>query len=99
MDSVVRKLGASAVCAAVVAGISLSAYGPANAAELRLERVKHHHVAHWRGRIFYPPTIGGFLLGAATYTYAGFPPAGYYYESCFFGCRVSPAAIVVRSRY
>jgi hypothetical protein len=89
MGSFVRGIGLGAVCATVIAGTSVATYSPANARHLRVERL-HGPSVYWRSRTFYPPVIGGFLLGAATYPYYGFP-ARYVYES--------PAPIVLRSRY
>ena len=88
MGTIVKRIGLGAICAAVIAGASVVTYSPANARHLRVERFQGHGV-YWRGRIFYPPIIGGFALGAATYMYHGFPR--YAYDS--------PAPIVLRSRY
>ena len=89
MGSVVKRTGIGAICATVIAGTSLVASSPADARHVRIERW-HSSPIHWRHRILHPPVIGGFLLGARTYPYYGFP-ARYVYEG--------PAPIVLRSRY
>jgi hypothetical protein len=89
MSSIVKRIGAGAICAMLVTGASAVTSSSANARHLRVERLPGYGV-HWRARTFYPPVIGGFLLGAATYPYYGFP-ARYAYDS--------PAPIVLRSRY
>ena len=89
MGSLVKRTGIGAVCAAVIAWASVVASSPADARHLRIERW-HSHAIHWRPRIVHPPVIGGFLLGARTYPYYGFP-ARYVYDA--------PAPIVLRSRY
>ena len=89
MSSIVKSIGIGAVCAILIGSAWVVSYSPANAGHLRVERLQGHGV-HWRSRTFYPPIIGGFALGAATYPYYGFP-ASYYYDS--------PAPIVLRSRY
>ena len=88
MSSIVKRICVGAICTIVIAGASTVTYSPANARHLRVERSPGPGV-HWRARTFYPPVIGGFLLGAATYPYYGFPR--YAYDS--------PAPIVLRSRY
>jgi hypothetical protein len=89
MGSILKTIGVGAVCAMLFAGASVATSSPANARHLRVEKW-HSHAIHWRARIFHPPVIGGFLLGAATYPYYGFP-ARYVYEG--------PAPIVLRTRY
>ena len=65
MGSFVKRIGVGAICATVIASASVVPYSPANARHLRIERL-HGPGVHWRSRTFYPPVIGGFLLGAAT---------------------------------
>jgi hypothetical protein len=92
MSSFARRIGVGAICAIVIASASVVTYSPANARHLRVERLQGPGV-HWRSRTFYPPIIGGFALGAATYPYYGF--SARYYES------LAPwgPPIVLRSRY
>ena len=89
MGSFVKRIGVGAICATVIAGASVATYSPAHARHLRVERW-HSHAIHWRQRILHPLVIGGFLLGARTYPYYGFP-VRYVYDG--------PAPIVLRSRY
>ena len=89
MGSFVKRTGIGAICATVIAGASVVTSSPADARHLRVERW-HSAPIHWRPRILHPPVIGGFLLGARTYPYYGFP-VRYVYEG--------PAPIVLRTRY
>ena len=89
MGSIVKRIGLGAICATVIAGASVVASSPADARHLRAERL-YSPVVYGRARIFHPPVIGGFLLGARTYPYYGFP-GRYAYDST--------GPIVLRSRY
>jgi len=89
MGSYLKTIAVGAVCATVIASTSVVTSSPADAGHVRIERW-HSHAIHWRHRILHPPVIGGFLLGARTYPYYGFP-VRYVYDG--------PAPIVLRSRY
>ena len=84
MASCLKRLGIGTIGALSIFGAQLATIGSADARQLR---GWHRHNVYWAGY----GMIGGFALGARTYTYFGYP----HYEKVV----VYPSGPVVRVRY
>ena len=84
MDSCLKRLGISIIGVLSIFGAQLATISSADARHLR---GSHRHDVYWAGYRM----VGGFALGARTYTYYGYP----HYEKVV----VYPSGPVVRVRY
>jgi len=84
MASCLKRLGIGIIGALSLFGAQLAT---TNSADARHKRGSHRHDVYWAGYRM----VGGFELGARTYTYCGFPR----YDKV----AVYPSGPVVRVRY